>query len=65
MPSDLRLGASGKPGSRPRPDFADIAARLAAALPRAELVTLPGVGHLIPVEDPARTAEPLLRRLSA
>ncbi|GAA0935283.1 alpha/beta hydrolase [Nonomuraea longicatena] len=52
-------------GTRDLPDFADLAARLAATLPRAERVSLPGVGHLIPVEDPARTAELLLRHLSA
>lgn len=38
--------------------------RLAEALPRAELVTLPGVGHLPPEEAPARALKPVLEFLA-
>jgi pimeloyl-ACP methyl ester carboxylesterase len=37
--------------------------RLARALPRARLVTLPGIGHLPPEEAPDRSLEPVLEFL--
>jgi pimeloyl-ACP methyl ester carboxylesterase len=42
-----------------------LAARLAKDLPRAELVLLPGVGHLPPEEDPDRSVAPVLAFLSS
>jgi pimeloyl-ACP methyl ester carboxylesterase len=39
--------------------------RLARELPHAELVLLPGVGHLPPEEDPERSVESVLSFLSS
>ncbi len=44
-------------------DFADMGAHLVSVLPNAKLVNFPGAGHLIPLEQPARTAEELIRFL--
>ncbi|MEX1258907.1 MAG: alpha/beta hydrolase [Gemmatimonadota bacterium] len=41
------------------------AERLARELPDAELVLLPGIGHLPPEEDPERSVEPVLAFLSS
>jgi pimeloyl-ACP methyl ester carboxylesterase len=40
------------------------ARQMAAAAPEAELIELPGVGHLSPAEDPAGFADAVLRWLS-
>jgi pimeloyl-ACP methyl ester carboxylesterase len=45
------------------PDFPEMAEHLASVLPNAKLVNFPGAGHLIPLEQPARTAEELARFL--
>ena len=39
-------------GDHAHPDFRAVAATLAARAPRAELVTLPGVGHMVNLEAP-------------
>ena len=41
--------------------FAAIARRMAAALPQAELVLVPGAGHAVALEDPAAVAALLSR----
>lgn len=48
-------------GEHDKADFHAIAERLARELPEAELVTIPGAGHLPSVERPEATAE-LVRR---
>src|SRR5262249_46007198 len=40
-------------------------ARLAAALPSAHYVVVPGGGHLFPLEDPARFASPVGDHIAA
>ncbi|WP_049576376.1 alpha/beta fold hydrolase [Streptomyces sp. SBT349] len=51
-------------GSDDVPDFVEIAGRLAAELPRARPVRLPGTGHLIATERPKETADILLTFLT-
>jgi len=56
-----RLGAIGVPtlvvvGERDLPDFQEIARTLAREIAGARLVTLPGVGHLAPLEAPGAVA---------
>ena len=43
-------------GEHDKPDFHAIAERLARELPDAELVIIPGAGHLPSVERPEATA---------
>jgi 3-oxoadipate enol-lactonase len=51
-------------GEHDKPDFRAIAERLARELPQAELVVIPGAGHLPSLERPAETAERTRRFLS-
>jgi 3-oxoadipate enol-lactonase len=61
-PEEIDLAAISAPtlvavGELDRRDFHSIAERLAAEIPRAELVVVPGAGHLPALERPAETAE--------
>ena len=61
-PSSERLGQVKAPtlvavGELDQPDMVDIAAKLAAEIPGARHVVLPGVAHLPPMERPADFAE--------
>jgi 3-oxoadipate enol-lactonase len=61
-PEEIDLAAISAPtlvavGEFDRADFHSIAERLAAEIPRAELVVIPGAGHLPALERPAETAE--------
>ncbi|HEY8179863.1 MAG TPA: alpha/beta hydrolase, partial [Candidatus Limnocylindria bacterium] len=60
-PSSERLGEVRAPtlvavGELDQPDMVDIAQRLAADIPNARHVVLPGVAHLPPMERPAEFA---------
>ena len=52
-------------GERDKPDFHLIAERLAREIPDAELVVIPGAGHLPSMEEPEATAELVSRFISA
>ena len=52
-------------GEHDKPDFRAIAERLARELPDAELVVIPGAGHLPPLERPEETAALVRSFLSA
>ena len=52
-------------GEHEKPDFRAISERLARELPNAELVVIPGAGHLPPLERPGETAALVRRFLSA
>jgi 3-oxoadipate enol-lactonase len=61
-PSSERLGEIRAPtlvavGELDQPDMVDIAERLAADIPNARHVVLPGVAHLPPMERPAECAQ--------
>src|SRR5439155_1269697 len=75
-PTRARLGEIAVPtlvivGARDLPDYQDIAAILAAAIPHARLAALPGAGHMSnmeappPTVDPARQAGRAPRRLAS
>ena len=51
-------------GEHDKPDFHAIAERLAREIPDAELVVIPGAGHLPPIEQPEATAELVSRFLA-
>jgi 3-oxoadipate enol-lactonase len=69
-PVEKRLGELVVPtlvavGDADVPDFVEIAELLAGAIPEAELVRLPGAGHLLPVEQPQQVSAHLQRFLCA
>lgn len=51
-------------GEHDMPDFSEAAAELAALLPHAERATIPGAGHLAPLEAPETFRERLLAFLN-
>jgi 3-oxoadipate enol-lactonase len=68
-PEAIDLGAVRAPtlvavGEHDKPDFHAIAERLAREIPDAELVVIPGAGHLPSMEQPEVTAELVSRFLA-
>ena len=61
---EIRVPALVVVGERDAPDFHAIARALAAGIPGARAVTLPGVGHLSPLEAPGLLADTLREFLS-